>query len=94
MTTGLSSATSWTSTACPVPELHYRLTAQDERVVAAAGAQPPRRGRVRRVRSGEEPKLLADGQSLHYMGTVRMGQADDGTCVCGEYSRVWGVRGP
>src|SRR3712207_8757764 len=33
------------------------------------------------------------GSSLHYMGTVRMGAADDGTSVCDSYSRVWGVPG-
>jgi choline dehydrogenase-like flavoprotein len=27
------------------------------------------------------------------MGTVRMGAADDGTCVCDSYSRVWGAPG-
>jgi choline dehydrogenase-like flavoprotein len=41
--------------------------------------------------AGEEPSLLADGQSLHYMGTVRMGQADDGASVCDSFSRVWGM---
>src|SRR3712207_8696422 len=33
------------------------------------------------------------GSSLHFMGTVRMGAADDGTSVCDSYSRVWGVPG-
>ncbi len=30
------------------------------------------------------------GSSLHYQGTVRMGEADDGTSVCDRDSRVWG----
>ena len=30
------------------------------------------------------------GSSLHYQGTVRMGEKDDGTSVCDRYSRVWG----
>ena len=39
------------------------------------------------------PVLMPFGSSLHYMGTVRMGPVDDGTCVCDTYSRVWGVPG-
>lgn len=30
------------------------------------------------------------GSSLHYQGTVRMGEEDDGTSVCDRNSRVWG----
>jgi choline dehydrogenase-like flavoprotein len=30
------------------------------------------------------------GSSLHYQGTVRMGESDDGTSVCDRNSRVWG----
>lgn len=30
------------------------------------------------------------GSSLHYQGTVRMGESDDGTSVCDADSRVWG----
>jgi choline dehydrogenase-like flavoprotein len=39
------------------------------------------------------PKVMPAGSSLHYMGTVRMGAADDGTSVCDSNSRVWGVPG-
>jgi len=38
-----------------------------------------------------EPKLMAPGTSLHYMGTHRIGTTDDGTSVCDTYSRVWGT---
>lgn len=34
--------------------------------------------------------LLAPGSSLHYTGTVRMGEADDGTSACDTEGRVWG----
>lgn len=34
---------------------------------------------------------MPNGSSLHYMGTMRMGQTDDGTSVADPYSRVWGV---
>jgi choline dehydrogenase-like flavoprotein len=37
-----------------------------------------------------EPAFAAGGSSLHYQGTVRMGQTDDGTSVCDPYLRVWG----
>lgn len=30
------------------------------------------------------------GSSLHYQGTIRMGESDDGTSVCDRNSRVWG----
>jgi choline dehydrogenase-like flavoprotein len=39
------------------------------------------------------PVVMPPGSSLHYMGTVRMGPADDGTSVCDSWSRVWGVPG-
>lgn len=39
----------------------------------------------------EEPTLAAGGSSLHYQGTVRMGETDDGASVCDDHLRVWGV---
>ncbi len=39
------------------------------------------------------PRVMPAGSSLHYMGTVRMGETDDGTSVCDPWSRVWGVPG-
>jgi choline dehydrogenase-like flavoprotein len=38
-----------------------------------------------------DSKLLAAGSSLHFTGTVRSGDADDGTSVCDPSGRVWGV---
>jgi choline dehydrogenase-like flavoprotein len=78
----------------PVPDLYYALTPEDERVVAEAIELTTRAGlAIGTFVAGQEPSLLADGQSLHYMGTVRMGAADDGTSVCDSSSRVWGMRG-
>jgi len=37
-----------------------------------------------------EPRLLPNGSSLHYQGTMRMGDVDDGTSVADPWSRVWG----
>jgi choline dehydrogenase-like flavoprotein len=33
------------------------------------------------------------GSSLHYQGTVRMGETDDATTVCSPDSQVWAVPG-
>lgn len=33
---------------------------------------------------------LPTGSSLHYQGTMRMGEVDDGSSVCDRFSRVWG----
>ncbi|GAA5026748.1 GMC oxidoreductase [Microbacterium fluvii] len=55
---------------------------------------------VRLRRAGEAlgafvagPRLLPNGSSLHYMGTMRMGKTDDGTSVADPWSRVWGIDG-
>lgn len=39
------------------------------------------------------PREMPPGSSLHYMGTVRMGEVDDGTSVCDPDSRPWGIDG-
>jgi pyranose oxidase len=39
---------------------------------------------------GSEPRFMPLGSSLHFMGTFRMGDNDDGTCVTDPYSKVWG----
>jgi choline dehydrogenase-like flavoprotein len=78
----------------PIPDITYSLSVDDERVVGEAIDLTTQAGMaIGTFVAGEEPALLADGQSLHYMGTVRMGQVDDGTSVCDGYSRVWGVDG-
>lgn len=41
-----------------------------------------------RFRAGVEPQWMALGFA-HVMGTCRMGDADDGTCVADEFGRVW-----
>jgi pyranose oxidase len=75
----------------PAPTIHYELTERElaeeagalehlERAGAVLGAFPP----------GGEPRVMPKGSSLHYMGTFRMGEADDGTSVCDTSSRVWG----
>jgi choline dehydrogenase-like flavoprotein len=38
-----------------------------------------------------ESALLPPGSSLHFTGTVRMSDTDDGTGVCDPNGRVWGL---
>jgi pyranose oxidase len=63
---------------------HERIEAARDDIKRAAGAL----GQA--LPDSAEPKLLPPGSSLHYQGTVRTGQADDGTSVCDAYLRVWG----
>lgn len=76
----------------PSIEFDYQLTERDqtlielaeglvERGTAALGDAVPGMG------SWSQPP----GSSLHYMGTVRMGEHDDGESVCDSHSRVWGL---
>ena len=41
--------------------------------------------------TGAEPRFMPPGSSLHFMGTCRMGERDDGTSVTDPYSKVWGI---
>jgi pyranose oxidase len=76
----------------PAMTIDYELTerelAEQERALdnlaragAALGAFPP----------GGEPRVMPKGSSIHYMGTIRMGETDDGASVCDPYSQVWGL---
>jgi C-glycoside oxidase len=76
----------------PAMTIRYELTdrelAEQERALAnleragsALGGFPP----------GGEPRVMPQGSSLHYMGTIRMGEADEGKSVCDTYSAVWGL---
>ncbi|MEF2978450.1 GMC oxidoreductase [Subtercola sp. YIM 133946] len=73
----------------PNMTVRYELT-ESELAEIAEGTE-----RLRRVADtlGEaiaEPRLLPPGSSLHYEGTMRMGESDDGTSVADPWSRVWG----
>ncbi len=74
----------------PRMSIRYSRTPRDLEVI-----EEMRRNSVRAAeRIGtltEQPTLAAGGSSLHYQGTVRMGAADDGTSVCDDRLRVWGV---
>lgn len=73
----------------PNMTIEYELTDAENDEIALATE------RLRRAGSalGEfvaPPRLLPNGSSLHYMGTMRMGDSDDGTSVADPYSKVWG----
>ncbi len=76
----------------PAIRIHYRLTDRDREKIEAAMAQQRRAAEALGgfIPRGE-PRLLPAGTSLHYQGTVRMGEADDDTSVCDPASTVWGV---
>lgn len=78
----------------PAIRIRYRLTDRDQAHVQAAMAQQRRAAEALGgfIPRGE-PRLLPAGTSLHYQGTVRMGEADDGTSVCDPASAVWGMSG-
>jgi choline dehydrogenase-like flavoprotein len=75
----------------PKMTIHYGLSEQDQKTIARAIDDMITQGRsVGDFFPGSEPRLLPAGSSLHYQGTVRMGETHDGTSVCDRDSRVWG----
>jgi pyranose oxidase len=40
--------------------------------------------------TGAEPRFMPPGSSLHFMGTYRMGERDEGISVTDPHSKVWG----
>ncbi|WP_243075346.1 GMC oxidoreductase [Microbacterium sp. SS28] len=76
----------------PNMTVEYALTDAEDTEIAAATERLRRAGAA----LGEfiaEPRLMPNGSSLHYMGTYRVGEADDGTSVADPWSRVWGFDG-
>jgi hypothetical protein len=75
----------------PCMTIHYQLT---ERELAEVELAKGYLGRIRDALgtfvSGGEPRLMPAGTSLHYSGTMRMGEVDDGASVCDSWSRLWG----
>ncbi|MEV7636791.1 GMC oxidoreductase [Pseudarthrobacter enclensis] len=73
----------------PNMTIRYALTERENAEIEDATA------RLRRAGSAlgtfvAEPRLMPNGSSLHYQGTMRMGETDDGTSVADPWSRVWG----
>jgi pyranose oxidase len=75
----------------PRMQIHYALTPADEEAIAGAKQEVARAASaLGEPILGDEPHLIPAGSSLHYQGTVRLGESDDGQSVCDPYSRVWG----
>jgi choline dehydrogenase-like flavoprotein len=73
--------------------ISYDLTDREYAEIEAAKKFQARAASVLGEFVENQPRLMPPGTSLHYMGTVRMGERDDGTSVCDPYSRVWKVPG-
>jgi pyranose oxidase len=73
----------------PNMTINYALTERENAEIAEATARLRRAGNALGVFVAE-PRLMPNGSSLHYQGTMRMGQYDDGTSVADPWSRVWG----
>lgn len=73
----------------PNMTIRYELTDAEQAEIADGTLHLRRAGNALGVFIAE-PRLLPNGSSLHYQGTMRMGEHDDGTSVAGPDSRVWG----
>jgi choline dehydrogenase-like flavoprotein len=77
----------------PAMRLHYTLTDRDHAVLDRARAEIVELAKAVGEPIGDRPFTMPLGASLHYQGTTRMGETDDGRSVCGPDSEVWGVPG-
>jgi choline dehydrogenase-like flavoprotein len=75
----------------PNMTIEYALTPDEESEIASA-TEHLRRAAGALGTFVAEPRLLPNGSSLHYQGTMRMGDQDDGASVADPWSRVWGFR--
>ncbi|MCW4466297.1 GMC oxidoreductase [Glutamicibacter sp. MNS18] len=77
----------------PAMRIHYRLSARDHQVIERAKEQIVRLGHAVGEPLDEKPFVMPPGSSLHYQGTTRMGESDDGRSVCSPDSEIWQVPG-
>ncbi len=73
----------------PAMRLHYRLTDADRATIVRAGELIREWAAVLGEPIGDRPFTMPLGSSLHYQGTTRMGETDDGRSVCSPDSEVW-----
>ena len=77
----------------PAMRIHYDLTDNDRRTIARAKDEIIAVGDLLGDAEFGAPIEFPAGASLHYQGTTRMGETDDGRSVCDENSQVWGYPG-
>ncbi|GCD89957.1 GMC oxidoreductase [Nocardioides sp. LS1] len=77
----------------PGIRIAYEVTDREQAQLTAARAVQARAAAALGEFIDGMPVVMPPGSSLHYMGTVRMGDTDDGTSVCDSWSRVWDVPG-
>jgi choline dehydrogenase-like flavoprotein len=77
----------------PAMRVHYRLTDRDHAVLERARAEIVELARAVGEPIGDRPFTMPLGASLHYQGTARMGETDDGRSVCGPDSELWDAPG-
>jgi pyranose oxidase len=73
----------------PAMRIHYRLTDRDHDVVERAQREIVELAKAVGDPIGDHPFTMPLGASLHYQGSVRMGETDDGRSVCSPDSEVW-----
>jgi choline dehydrogenase-like flavoprotein len=74
----------------PAIRIDYSLSTADQAAIEAAKVEIAEAARALGRPLGD-PFVMPPGSSLHYLGTTRMGTADDGTSVCDPTGRVWGT---
>lgn len=75
-----------------MPKMNFKfsLTAKDKETIAEAmEIQSQAAAAFGKVIKEGEQTLMPPGTSLHYEGTTRMGEKNDGTSVCDSFSQVW-----
>ncbi|KRB59101.1 hypothetical protein ASE04_27290 [Rhizobium sp. Root708] len=75
----------------PAISIHWRQSEGDKaRLEEAKGHAQRISAIIGRPAPGFATFVQPVGSSLHYQGTIRMGEGDDGTSVCDRNSKVWG----
>lgn len=77
----------------PSMRIHYTLTPRDHEVLERARERIVQLAAAVGEPLGDRPFTLPPGASLHYQGTVRMTETDDGRGVCGPDSELWAAPG-
>lgn len=72
--------------------IHYAWTEKDrESIVQSRKEMECAAQSLGSILDYGKPRTLPAGSSLHYQGTTRMGQINDGSSVCDPYAQVWGT---